>query len=175
MTLELCEGWNYFSTPISLDSSCNTWGGFVALGDGLDIDHEALTYYFDGASQLWGQVLADYELRPCDAIYVKMASSDTTPIISSSKPSVAYKKLYPGWNLISLASLDNMFAPDALVSIYMVTGDLTGYSQVVSPNVCQPSWFCIRDGLNNPAMLVGKGYWGFMINEGTLTGFTFTP
>ncbi|MFC1969331.1 hypothetical protein ACFLVF_02445, partial [Chloroflexota bacterium] len=175
MTLTLCEGWNVLSTPITLDLSCDTWGEFVALGDGLDLDPEAFTFYFDGASQLWGQVLTGYQIRPCDAIYVKMASPDTSPIIPSSEPSVATKQLYPGWNLMSLASLDNMFVTEALVSIYMVTGDLTGYSQVVSPNLCQPDWFYIKDGMGNPVMLVGKGYWAFMINGGTMAGFTFTP
>jgi uncharacterized repeat protein (TIGR02543 family) len=174
-TLELSEGWNILSTPIALDSCCDTWGEFVALGDGLDVDPEAITYYYDGSTQLWGQVLAGYQLKPCDAIYVKMASADTAPIIPSSLPSGSSKPVYPGWNLVSLAALETMGVIEGMSSIYVVTGDLTGYSQVVSPPVDQPAWIYIRGGVDNPLMIPGKGYWVFMINGGTLAGFTFTP
>ena len=173
--LELCEGWNILSTPIYLDESCDTWGEVRAFGDGLDIDTQAATYYFDGSIQMWGLVLDDYGLKPCDAIYVKMASADTVQVIPSSMPSMSSKELYAGWNLVSLASLESMGVIEALTSIYIVTPDLIGYSQVTSPPHCQPGWYYVRDGGDNPILLVGKGYWVFMINGGTLAGFTFTP
>ena len=55
------------------------------------------------------------------------------------------------------------------------TGDLTGYSQVVSPPINQLGWIYIRDGEDNPLMRIGKGYWVFLINGGTLAGFSCTP
>ena len=66
----------------------------------------------------------------------------------------------------------------ALTDIYKVPGDLLGYSKVVSPaGINQTAdWIYLRDatatGIN---MRIGEGYWVFMINPGTLGGFTMTP
>jgi len=173
----LNTGWNIISTPIALDPDADTWGEYVALGDGLDIDTGATTYYFDAANQLYGQVLGTYPLRPCDAIYVKMDVADTAPILYSPDVSVPSKELYAGWNLVGLANVDGltMAADEALSTIYTVTGDLTGYSLVVSPPVNQDCWIYTRDGSNPPDMKRTNGYWVFMTNPGTLAGFTFTP
>ena len=187
-TLRLCQGWNAISTPIALDPSMDTWEEF---GAGLDLDLGAISYYFDGSAQLWKQVPPDYELKPCDAIYVKMASEDTMAIVASQTTSVPAKQLHIGWNLVGLAylplvgdSMPGMKATDALASVEEVSGGLTGYTVVVSPPLCQPPWFYTDgeivdwDG-NDPApdgwMLIGKGYWVFMLNDGMLAGFTFTP
>lgn len=182
-TLNLSEGWNILSTPINLDLCCNQWGEFVALGDGLDLAPGAISYYFNGANQLWAQVFAGYVLYPCDAIYVKMAKADTAQIIPSSRPSVASKKLHPGWNLISLASLEQLGVGEnqmqvdlALASIYLVTGDKIGYTEVVSPSTGQNNWYYFRDIQPcDVSMEIGKGYWVYMMNGGTLGGFTSTP
>jgi len=185
-TLVLLQpGWNIISTPIALDPSIDTWGEFSA---DLDIDSSAVTYYFDGSSQIWKQVSDSYEVKPCDAIYVKMASEDTVPIISSPLPSVPSKELYAGWNLVSLAYLGEvpgMKVNEALVSVEEVSGGLTGYKLVVSPSVNQAPWIYITGGAiadwngedlpPDGWMLIGNGYWVFMLNDGTLAGFTFTP
>ena len=182
-TLDLSEGWNILSTPIALDPCCNQWSEFVALDDGLNIDPGAISYYFNGASKLWEQVLAGYALYPCDAIYVKMANADTVKIIPSSRPSVASKKLYPGWNLISLAALEQMGMGEnqmpvdlALTSIYLVKGDNVGYTEVVSPPAGQDSWYYFRDAKPCDVFMgIGKGCWVYMMHGGTLGGFTCTP
>jgi len=186
--LHLCQGWNVISTPIALDPLMDTWGEFSA---GLDLDTQAISYYFDGLNQAWEQVLDGYQIKPCDAIYVKLASEDTASIVPSPLPSVSTKQLYTGWNLVSLAYLPweegaprGMKANEALVSVEEVTGGLTGYVVVVSPPLCQPAWVYTGGGIGDwdgepPApdgwMVIGKGYWVFMLNDGTLAGFTFTP
>jgi hypothetical protein len=182
-TINLRKGWNILSTPVALDQCCNQWGKFVALGDGLDTDPDAISYYFNGASQLWVQVLAGYALYPCDAIYVRMANADTVQIIPSSRFSIASKKLYPGWNLISLAALEqlgmgkNKMKVDlALTSIYLVEGDKSGYAEVVNPPAGYDSWYYLRDTKPcDVSLRIGEGYWVYMINGGTLGGFTLTP
>ena len=173
--LLLDKEWNILSTPVALDSCCDTWGEFITLGDGLDVDPESATYSFDGSTQQWMPVLADYRLTPCDAIYVKMATTDIAPLLASPMPSLPGKRLNPGWNLVSLAAPKDMGVREALTSVYSVTSDLRGYNQVISPAAGQPAWIYIRDDEDNPIMLVGKGYWVFMINSGTMAGFTFTP
>jgi len=170
--IDIGAGWRTFSTPIALAPDFNTWGELVALG-GLEVE---IAYYFDGSSQNWGLVLGDYPVVPCDAIYVKMALAGTVPIV----PNPDYtgpptKELYPDWNLVGLAALNDMVVVEALASVYLVTGDLTGYAQVVSPTINAPDdWVYTRDG-GSPLVVIGRGIWVFMINGGTLGGFSSTP
>ena len=173
-TVQLGVDWNTFSTPIALDPSCNTWGEFAALGDGLNYSS---AYYYDGTIFQW--VDTSYELLPCDAIYVRMNAADTAPIIAATYTSLPPEKdLVVGWNLIGSAFLEQeAWAVDlALISLYFAPGELKpwGYSQVVSPGINQPYWVYTRNG-TGPNMLVCKGYWVSMVNAAKYAGQTFTP
>ena len=76
---------------------------------------------------------------------------------------------------------------EALITVEDVSGGLTGYKLVVSPGVNNESaWIHIAGDTilpwtdpNQPPpdgyMLIASGYWVFMLNDGTLAGFTFTP
>lgn len=79
VTLTLNQGWNLFPTPVARDASGDTWGKLVRLGDGLNLDPQAITYYFDSLSQSWNEVRADYQIKPCDAIHVKSVGFNQTP------------------------------------------------------------------------------------------------
>ena len=177
--VHLNTGWNTFSTPIALDPAADTWGKYIALGDGLNIHGTSPAYSFNSATQIWVPLTPTYQLKPCDAIYVRMAGPDIAPILYSPNLSAPTKPLYPGWNLVGLAKLEDMAVNQALTSVYKVAGDLTGYSQVVSPALgCQEAWAFVRDGGSPPNMHPTCGYWVFMVNapSGTnLAGFTFTP
>jgi len=184
--VEVSTGWNIISTPIALDPACDTWGEYAALGDGLALHATSPAYYFNSQTQAWVALTSDYALKPCDAIYVRMASADTAPILYSPNLSVPSKQLYSGWNLVGLAYVTDvgLKASEALVSVEEVSGGLTGYKLVVSPPVNQPSWIYTGgaiadwDGEGQPPngwMLRTNGYWVFMLNDGTLAGFTFTP
>jgi len=207
--VELNAGWNIISTPIALDpvvewvdregtprKGVNTWGNYVALGNGLDVHDISPAYRFDGQTQAWVPLTPDYILEPCDAIYVRMDEDDRAPILFSPNVSVPSKELHSGWNLVGLAwlprSIDEVFgmrADEALVSVEEVAGGLTGYKLVVSPGVNQyePPWIYIAGQTIEPWtdpsvwpppegwMLISSGYWVFMLNDGTLAGFTFTP
>jgi len=177
--VQLNTGWNTFSTPVALDSACDEWDEYVALGDGLNIHGTSPAYAYDptvpgGWVPLIGED-DDYRLKPCDAIYVRMAEPDIAAILYSPEPTVPTKDVYQGWNLVGLASLDPMFANNALTSLYMVTSDLTGYSVVISPPLAQSPWTLVRGG-SPQIMQPTRGYWVFMENgPDTLAGFTFTP
>jgi hypothetical protein len=184
--VNVSAGWNIISTPIALDPACDTWGEYVALGDGLALHATSPAYYFNSQTQAWVALTSSYALKPCDAIYVRIASADTAPILYSPNLSVPSKQLYSGWNLMSLAYVADvgLKTSEALVTVEEVSGGLTGYKLVVSPPVNQPSWIytggAIADwnGEGQPPngwMLRTKGYWVFMLNNGTLAGFTFTP
>jgi len=175
--VHLNTGWNIFSTPVALDPDCDTWGDYLTLGDSLAVDPLANAYYFDGQNQRFEQVLGDYPLNPCDAIYVKMTEPDIAAILCSPGTSVPSKDLYAGWNLVSLALLDEQTMPVslALSTVGTVTGDMTGWDLVVSPPVNQAPWMEVRGTEDGYNMEITEGYWVFMINDGTLAGFTFTP
>ncbi|MFC1981732.1 hypothetical protein ACFLVN_05795, partial [Chloroflexota bacterium] len=184
LTAELWADWNILSTPVSLAPEMDTWVEMKAFGDGLAIAEidgvEVPAYYFDGSVQQFGEVADSYVLRPCDAIYVKMAEADTLTVIPSSGFSAPTKTLYQKWNLISLSNLVEMAVQEALVSIYEVPGGLTGYTQVVSPNLNQDAWVYTRDAASwwsgGPMMVPTEGAWAFMENgPDTLAGFVFTP
>ena len=188
--VELCPGWNAFSVPIALDESMDTWG---ELGADLALDQNAVAYYYDSLNQAWGLVQANYQLVPGDAIYVKMADADTVAIMPTEEPTISARQLYAGWNLVGLAyipwqedpaPIPGMKADEALSSVEEITGGLPGYITVVSPPLCQTAWVysggSIADWngqLPEPEgwMLIGKGYWVYMLNDGVLAGFTSTP
>ncbi|MBA7470173.1 hypothetical protein ES707_05451 [subsurface metagenome] len=151
----------------------------IAEGDMYRIVVMEIAYgFYDGG---WVQIIdANDELVPCDAFYVKMnipATIDLVPSEERSDPTT--KALSQYWNLVSLANLSDMAAEDALASAYLVSGDLSGYAQVVSPSVNGMTWSAVRGPAINTAlgydMWPGEGYWVFMTNAGTLAGFSFTP
>ncbi len=188
--IELCPGWNTFSVPIAPDESMDTWG---ELGANLALDPNAVAYYFDSLNQAWGLVQANYPIVPGDAIYLKMATADTVAIMPTEAPTISARQLYAGWNLVGLAYIPwqenpvlipGMKADEALSSVEEVTGGLPGYVTVVSPPLCQEPWVYsggnIADWNGQPPapegwLLIGKGYWVYMLNDGVLAGFTSTP
>ena len=177
--VSLSSGWNIMSTPIALDAGADTWGEYVALGSpGLRIHDTNPAFSFDAATGVFVALTDNFQLKATDAIYVRMSQADIAPVLFSPGTSVPSKPLSPGWNLIGLGNLVDMTVTDALTSVFTVSGDLTGYSQVVSPSIGnQAAWVFIRGGTSQ-TMVKTKGYWVFMINapSGTaLAGFTFTP
>ncbi len=175
-SIPLKVGWNIFSTPISLDSSHNTLSTILA---GLSYDQ---VYGFDSSTQSWRTLTGSYELKPCDAIYIHMTSAGTISlVVNQALTFPPTRSLFSGWNLISLAYLSEMKANEALASVYQVTGGLAGYTQVLSPAIGnQTGWTyvtgqTIADTGTNGWMQPAEGYWVFMVNAGTLAGFTTTP
>ena len=200
---DLKQGWNIWSTPIALDEQAATWGNYKALGVDLDLTDIAdgpNAYYFNGSEQSWAQPGDDYALKPCDAIYIKMASAQRSPILFSPEVWAPDKTLYAGWNLVGPSYFVDVDAPTAgdlqtcdiaLTTAYTVTGDLTGWDLVVSPPVNRKVllngdpvvWSYSRAEYvfsgptpgNGDAMYITFGYWVHMVNGGTMAGGVFTP
>jgi len=74
------------------------------------------------------------------------------------------RPLTAGWNLIGLASLEDMLVEDAFFS-------LAGEGQVVSPTGNESPGAVLAGDL----VYVGESYWVYMLSERTLAGFTTTP
>jgi parallel beta-helix repeat protein len=195
--VHLNTGWNILSTPFALDSDSDTWGKFAALNelsDKLYTGGQAIyanAYYYDSASQDWGQVTSSYQLKPGDAIYVKMAEPDIAALLASPALSTPQKTLRRGWNLVGLSwQPTETTGPMAKSSDYLKTvetvGTLPGYTLVVSPFQNQESWTYLagdaigdewRDEQPNPGWMVPtKGYWVVMENgPDVLYGTWMTP
>jgi uncharacterized repeat protein (TIGR02543 family) len=175
LTIDLEAGWNTFSTPIALDPDQDTLN--VLLPD----DAYDVAYGFDASTQSWELISGVYQMQPCEAIYIKMKSARTlTLTINTILTAPPSKELLSGWNLISLANLESMKANEALTSVYESTGGIRGYSQVISQGVgSQKAWTYARDqtisGTEKGWMQPTEGYWVFMVNPGTLAGFSMTP
>ena len=187
----LVPGWNAWSTPIALDAQCDLWGTYRTLGTDLALADGANAFFYNAASQTWASVTDSYALSACDAIYINMASAQTSFILFSPTLNAPAKRVYAGWNLVSASYFDDVYDPDicegvavdtALASIYYVVGDNNiGYSMVVSPAIGdQDTWTFVRgDSIESHRTDVymdpTKGYWVFMVNPGTLAGTVFTP
>ena len=163
----LAAGWNTLSTPIALDSASDELAEL-----GLDM---AQAYAYSGG--IWVLVTtANDNLEACGAFYVNMNSPAIIDFVPSAEITDPTTRTLPaGWSLVSMANLGSMTASEAMQTAFLVTGDLTGYAQVVSPAVNQPSWAFLRGGSSPPDMVPCKGYWLFMNNAGKLAGFTSTP
>jgi len=134
--------------------------------------------FFDSATQLWGE---PDDAGPLDAFYIKMPADGRVRYCISDEPTFpGQKAMKVGWNLIGLADLHpGKGINDALADAYYATGvaeDLWGYSKVMSPSLNGEYWYYIRGGSESPhPLFTTKGYWVFMVNDGTLGGFTETP
>ncbi len=174
--VSLNVGWNTLSAPIILDSSTDT------VGEVVDLDKVVIAYWYDAADadddgSYWEQVTADYELAPCDAIYIKMNAADSVLLkYNAVDISLPTRQLYAGWNLIGLASLETKPVDDAVQSVANTPTNLPGYSQVISPSMNSQDWtYSYGQSYTDEDMLVGEGYWIYMQNDCTLVGFTVTP
>ncbi|MBA7688778.1 hypothetical protein ES703_97267 [subsurface metagenome] len=174
---ELASGWNIYSTPIALDSSCDT------IAEALDIwtadsGNFDIAYYFDSSASTpaWASATS---LTPLEAIYVKMSAAATMDVwFSSSYTAPPSRVMYQGWNLVGPAELYDRLVDDSVASALYGTGEaqLWGYSQVISPGVGQTYWAYLHGAeVGSEVFIPTKGYWVYMVNQGNLGGFTSTP
>jgi hypothetical protein len=157
-------GWNTFSTPISLDSSADTWSEIKTLAGATA--NVASAYAWNGIT--WA---TPTDITPLNAIFVQLtpSSSISVPILYGTTLAPAATRTvhatagsYTGWELISLAKLADQAQNTTLASI------VSKYSQVINPI----SGLVIA---TTDSMVVGAGYWVFMTADGTLAGFSVTP
>lgn len=148
--LPMKKGWNIRSTPISLDNS--SLYSIVHLGDDLyfssilrwNAQQERWEQYAEGTygpGWYYGSTkVADAVVRPLEAYFIKLNENDQVGfIINRDNSGMPQRHLYAGWNLVGLAPdfgywvFDGMPVDEALVSIYLVEGDLHGWCVATSP------------------------------------------
>lgn len=170
-SIPLEKGWNTFSTPILLEN--DSWEKISSYID------DSIAYVFDASKQEWVLVTASYRLKPLDAVYVRMNSDDSAPLmISGAISNPPTKHLENGWNLIgpTMAFMEeNMPMDQVFKSVEYTPSGLIGYTVVVSPPLYQEPWVYTRGQLGTRQMYWGSGYWVYMENPDTLVGFSTTP
>jgi hypothetical protein len=199
-TLELDEGWNTLSVPLTLNDQADTIGKIENLGSFLTGMVPA--YQFNTTSNLFEPIGMNTPLIPCRGYYIKVKEHTRFPVLyhGTDSPGLPSFALAPGWNLVGsgfgIDKKDNKFvldegrwavakppmdpesrmsAEEALDSLVSVSP--RGLSTVISPSVPGQikSWALTADELKREDMYVGEGYWVFMVNPGTLSGFEITP
>ena len=163
-------GWNTFSAPIFLDDEADIWEELHSLAE---LDY-SVAYRFDSDIQEFVPLTTtdDYAISPGEGFFIKMNDVGCLAILYSTEENLTppSRPLTAGWNLIGLASLEDMNVDDAFASIATAPG-LAGYSQVVSPIGNITPGPVLTDGI----IYVGESYWVYMLGARTLAGFTMTP
>jgi hypothetical protein len=173
----LAAGWNIFSTPITSGASTDTLTEALNLWTS-DSSKVLNAYSFNAATQHW--VVPPTTLTPLVPVYLNLSNAATIDVLMSTDySSPPAKTMYQGWNLVGPAQLYSMHVDNALISAFTGTGatNPVGYSQVVSPGIHQAAaWTFIRGATYSyENFLPTEGYWVYMVNLGTLGGFTYTP
>ncbi|MBP1927469.1 hypothetical protein J2741_000016 [Methanolinea mesophila] len=175
-TVPLGEGWNIFSTPVSLQAGQDTFSAIFAEGRG---DNLSIIITWDDG--MWVIPDPGYHVGPLEAYYIKnngWAEAVLVPSTSLAPP--PSRELAAGINLFGPAPPyeNSTFVPqsveEALITVEEVEGGLPGYVMVISPAHGQPGWV-YTPGMPGREMLPFKGYWVIMENPGMVGGFTSTP
>lgn len=186
----LNPGWNTLSFPLALED--NSWKSVTESGDGLDY---MIAYSWNPGYQQWFQVTNNTLIKPLDAIYIRMNSSDRLPVqINPEITGPPVRSLYRGWNLVGPAyDLVELSEPiddhylwwgepyetpvnTALASVEETADGKTGYSIVISPAINPDTWvFTRNEDESVPGMDATRGYWIYMENPDQLAGFSTTP
>jgi len=174
---ELASGWNIYSTPIASGTSTDTIDEALDLWT-TDSGNLDIAYYFNSSAspQAFAEVTS---LTPLEAVYVKMNAAATMDVcFSSTNIAPPSRVMYQGWNLVGPAELYNRLVDVSLSDALYGTGEaaLWGYSKAISPPLYQTYWTYLREGTTTEKNFIPtNGYWVYMVNQGTLAGFTSTP
>jgi hypothetical protein len=202
-SLELQAGWNTLSVPLTLDDRADTIMEISYLGKYLTSDNFVIAYQFNANTHLFEPISPN--LIPCRGYYIKVKEGTRFPVLysGSESPGLPTYPLSNGWNLVGSAfgidKKDNKIGSDegrwavanpdsyprdpesekpaeeALNSIMSISP--RGLSTVISPSVPGQiqTWALTADDLEKKDLYTGEGYWVFMVNPATLSGFEITP
>jgi parallel beta-helix repeat protein len=189
----LNPGWNIFSAPIALSTTTDTVGEALNYWTS-DSAKATIVWTYNGRS--WVRGSAATALTPMVPVFLWINGSATATIdvLMSTSPSTPPSiTLYQGWNLAGPGQLVPRPVRNALTSAYYGSSyyyygggaNSIGYSQVISPTPNSRAWTYFRfvsygyeDEQDNPYclwMIPTEGYWIYMVNPGSLAGWTFTP
>jgi len=168
------QGWNTFSTPISLHHGIDTWAEFITANE-LAV---SMLWGYDAAAESWIPISGGDKIEPLYGFYVNTSEAGIAHIIPNENETLEpTRELSRGTHLIgpAPASLEDVDVVTALTSIYYA-GESWGYIMVVSPYINSPNnWAYVRDAPDPPMMTICRACWVVMERAGEFVGETTTP
>lgn len=170
----LYQGWNTMSTPVALDQRADTMGEIAALGGWMQ--NYVIGYSYDPVSG-WDLLDANFQLKPLEAVYVRMAGPDTLPILLRATNYMPARDLAAGWNLVGPNFgfwSQNTWSMPVDETLSSIAGS---WGVALSPDMPgqQEAWACTPATAHDEDMYVGDGYWVFVTQPTTLAGFRMAP
>jgi len=174
--LELKTGWNFFSVPVELNDSLDTWSDL-----NLHNICDSATMWNDAAQTFVAVPLAqELDNPPMEGFWCKVSSDVTIPLTPKVLSGVVLpptKTIYKGWNDVGLGSYVERKAEHALISIDKI------YTQVLDWVEGLQRYFGMANtgelgggevpgttGTNN--MQAGQGYFVYTTDTGTLASLS---
>ncbi len=165
--ITLVTGWNYISVPKTLAAGNNTAADLFK--DVPTADRSMLLY--DAENGKWISITGSEIIKPLNGYWIYSTSPLTISLTYPDTPTTpAVKTLYPGWNAIGLSSDEPIAAANALSGI--------SWRTLLPWNTTAGKWDSAiifgGTGANSPnrLMTTGNGYWLYVSETGTLTGFS---
>jgi PKD repeat protein len=166
-TLFLSSGWNFVSTPKKLATGNDTALIFRYVNTG---GHSIWRY--DARVKQWKVMNATTKIGVLDGIWVYSATATAVPLWFSQDPIglPPEKQVYSGWNAIGFSDSTPLSANSTLMSVKNDWSSIIGYDAAVQGYEVS----IINGGTGTHSdsreMLPVKGYWLFMVQNGTLAG-----
>lgn len=164
ISLRLDPGWNFISTPKSLEQGFDTVD-FV-LGSTDTANHSV--YLYDASSGKWITLKGTSKIMPLDGIWVYSSSSTIIDFMLKEINEKPSKSIYPGWNAVGCTGLDVKSVKENFISIDTIWTSTIGFN--APDQIYETSLINGGTGSHSDSTLIipGKGYWVYSTNTGTL-------
>lgn len=164
ISLRLDPGWNFISTPKSLDHGFDTVDS--VLGPTDTANHSV--YVYDASTSKWITLNRTSKIMPLDGIWVYSSSSTIIDFMLKEINEKPSKSIYPGWNAVGCTGLDVKSVKENFISIDPVWTSTIGFNAL--DQVYETSLINGGSGrhIDSTLIIPGKGYWIYSTSTGTL-------
>ena len=168
-SITLQPGWNFISTPKTLENGNNTAMIFK------DVSTESHTIWlYDASGRRWTPMTASTKVRPLDGIWIFSTSRTEVPLQFTRNPiqTPPTKMLYQGWNAIGFSDTIPASARATLLSVKNDWTHLIGYD--AENQQYELSIINGEIGMHSDSkpMIPTKGYWLYMADDGELAAMS---
>jgi hypothetical protein len=164
ISLRLDPGWNFISTPKSLEQGFDTVDS--VLGSTDTANHSV--YLYDASTSRWISLEKTSKIMPLDGIWVYSGSSTIIDFMLNDINEKPSKSIYPGWNAVGCTGLDVKSVKENFISIDPIWTSTIGFN--VLDQIYETSLINGGSGSHSDATVIipGKGYWVHSTSTGTL-------